>query len=214
MSTIMLIPGLIEALGKKLQWALPGIEAQKKMAPVPRSIPPFAATEKNATPSAVLILLFPKNDSWSFILTERSSQVEHHQGQVSLPGGAQEDGESLQETALRETEEELGIDIENVSVLGPLTPLFIPMSGFIVHPFVGWTKSQPEIQPDPVEVIAVPIVSIDQLLAPENIKREKRKHRGIEVDIPFFDFEKAKVWGATAMILSEFREILHSVVST
>lgn len=214
MSTIMLIPGLIEVLGKKLQWALPGIEAQKKMAPVPRSIPPFATTEKNATPSAVLILLFPKNDSWSFILTERSSQVEHHQGQVSLPGGAQEDGESLQETALRETEEELGIDIENVSVLGPLTPLFIPMSGFIVHPFVGWTKSQPEIQPDPVEVIAVPIVSIDQLLAPENIKREKRKHRGIEVDIPFFDFEKAKVWGATAMILSEFREILHSVVST
>lgn len=198
----------IRLLERQLAGPLPGIEAQKKMAPVPQTIPPLPTSEDDATPSAVLILLFPDDDNWLFLLTERSSQVEHHQGQVSLPGGAQEDEETLQETALRETEEEIGIDAGAVKVVGSLTPLFIPVSGFRVHPFVGWTSSRPRISPDSLEVVSAPIVSANELLARENIKREKWVIRGTEVDVPFFNFSSATVWGATAMILSEFREVL------
>jgi len=202
-------PPFIQAIKKQLHKDLPGFFAQQKMIPVPRTIPSFSKTEDEATPSAVLILLFPVDNRWFIILTERSAQVEHHQKQISLPGGAQENGESLEETALRETEEELGINnIEKIFILGSLTPLFIPLSGYIVHPFVGWIDFQPVLHPDPVEVESVPVVSTDQLLDPKNIKREQWILHGIDVDVPFFDFDRKKVWGATAMILSEFREIL------
>ncbi len=178
------------------------------MAPVPREIPVFSTSKDDSTPAAVLILLFPDDDNWLFLLTERSSRVEYHQGQISLPGGAQEAEESLQQTALRETHEELGIDADSVALLGSLTPLFIAVSGFMVHPFVAWTDSEPNITRDSIEVDSVPLVSTHQLLEPKNILRERKTIRGTEVDVPFFDFGPARVWGATAMILSEFRQVL------
>lgn len=201
----------IRKLEVQMQRNLPGIDVQKRMAPVPRRIPPLPLTEDDAVPSAVMILLIPTGDGWSFVLTERSTQVEHHQGQVSLPGGAQEEEETLEETALRETEEEIGVDGGSVKLLGCLTPLFIPLSGFLVHPFVGWMDSQPQFNLDSVEVISTPLVSTAELLADGNIKREKWNIRGFEVDVPFFNFSSVTVWGATAMILSEFREILAGI---
>jgi len=205
-------PFFIQEIKKQLKNTLPGFKAQQKMIPVPRTLPDISITKDKAVPSAVLILLFPRRDNWLFILTKRSSRVAHHQRQVSLPGGAQEIGESLEDTALRETEEELGIkNMDKVFLLGQLTKLFIPISGYIVHPFVGWTDHQPAIQPDPVEVISAPLVSTEQLIASRNIKHENWTLHGTDIRIPLFDFNGIKVWGATAMILSEFRDILRCV---
>ncbi|MFQ6615156.1 MAG: NUDIX hydrolase [Fidelibacterota bacterium] len=178
------------------------------MAPVPRSSLPERPPEDKATPSAVLILLFRKGPGWFFILTERSSQVEHHQRQVSLPGGARETGESSEETALRETEEELGVPRERVSVLGRLTPLLIPVSGFRVYPFVGWSPEELDLTPDPVEVRSVHFASVAQLVNETSIRHEVRTIRGKRVEVPFFQFDTVQVWGATALILGEFREVL------
>ena len=202
----------IRLLRKRLAGKLPGVVAQEKLAPVPRAVSPYGRPEDAAVPSSVLILLFPAGETVSFILTERTSWVEHHQRQVSLPGGGQEEGESLQETALRETREELGIDVERISVLGKLTSLFIPVSGFRVHPFVGWLPQKPEMSPDPTEVKSVHVISVDQLLDKAAVKRETRALRGQEVDVPYFYFDGLKVWGATASILSEFREIVRRQV--
>ena len=204
----MKVPLLVKVVEEQLAGQLPGIEAQRKMAPVPGAVPPYKQTEDAAVPSAVLILLFPGDEGWAFFLTERSSQVEHHQGQVSLPGGAQERGETLQQTALRETQEELGIAIHGISVLGPLTPLFIPVSGFRVYPFVAWTGEKPDLSPDSSEVNSVHVVSVNQLLDETVIVREIREIRGEKVEIPYFHFDGVKVWGATAVMLSELREIL------
>jgi len=212
-STVEVIELFIRELTAQLHAQLPGVEAQKKMAPYPRYVPPQGRPEEEAIPSAVLIILFPRHDSWFFILTERSSEVEHHQGQISLPGGAHEGDESLQETAMREGEEELGIDMESVSMLGELTSLFIPVSGFRVHPFVAVTMEEPYLRPDPAEVSSVHFASVDQLVDEDCIQREVKRIRGLQMEVPYFRFDHLKVWGATAAMLSEFRELVQRVMN-
>lgn len=205
---IVKTPPFICSLKKQLAGDLPGRSAQLKLAPVPKSKELYPPTRKIAIKSAVLILLFPEGGDWLFFLTERSHNVEHHQGQISLPGGAMEEGESFQDTALRETEEELGVDTSVIEVIGELTPLFIPVSGFEVHPIVGWSGAVPQIKPDTVEVDRVYKVSLKELCRPDVIKKENRTIGGYSVTVPFFDFPDVEVWGATATILSEFKEIL------
>lgn len=164
-------------------------------------------TEEEAIPSAVLILLFRDGEEWSFFLTERSDSVEYHRGQLSLPGGAQEHDESLEATALRETEEEIGVAPDVVTLLGELTTLFIPVSGFRVHPFVGWSNGQLEISIDETEVAALHTIEVSALLDGSLMGREMRTIRGVEVDVPYFNFGGLKVWGATAAILSECKDV-------
>ncbi|MDP6456763.1 MAG: CoA pyrophosphatase [Candidatus Marinimicrobia bacterium] len=211
--TVEVMEPFIEQLKEQLHAELPGMEAQIKMAPYPRYVPPQGRSEEEAIPAAVLVVLFPRHDSWFFILTERSSEVEHHQGQISLPGGAHEGDESLRETALREAEEELGIDVGSVSMLGELTPLFIPVSGFRVHPFVAVTKEEPYLRPDPTEVGSVHFASVDQLVDEDCIQREVRQIRGLQMEVPYFRFDHLKVWGATAAMLSEFREVVQRTMN-
>ena len=177
------------------------------MAPEPRTVPPLMKSEDEAIPSAVLILLFRDGGEWSFFLTERSKSVEYHPGQLSLPGGAQEKDESLETTALRETEEEIGIESEAVTLLGELTTLFIPVSGFRVHPFVGWSNEPFETTIDQTEVSALHTITVSALLDESLTNRERRTIRGVEVDVPYFYFGELKVWGATAAILSESRAL-------
>jgi len=201
---------IIILIGKRLQELLPGLEAQIRMAPSKRFAIPD--TPDPLLSAAVLILLFPDDESWRFFLTERTHGVEHHQGQISLPGGAREKDESLEEAAIRETQEEMGIS-ETPKIIGQLSKLHIPVSGFEVSPFVGWLLARPEVEPNNVEVARVHEVTLADFLATECHKWEKRTFRSIEIDVPYFELDGVKVWGATAMILSEFRQVLQEALT-
>ena len=161
--------------------------------------------------AAVLILLYPFNNNWYFYLTKRTKTVEHHKGQISLPGGMLEKGESSQKAAIRETYEELGIEPQGINIIGPLTPFYIPVSGFNVFPFVGWIAKCPTLEIQSKEVSKVFAPSVSSLINPQNKKIKRSTMLGQKVEIPFFDLHNEMVWGATSMILSEFKSILEGI---
>ncbi len=134
-----------------------------------------------------------------------------HGGQISLPGGKLEEGESLEECALRECEEEIGIPSTDVSIIGRLTPLPVPVSGFLVQPIVGSIGYNPSFTPSPDEVQDIFTVRLADLLDDDLRGFEQRTLLGQNFNVPFFRFSNHKVWGATAMILSEFQTILNDI---
>lgn len=201
---------IIALIRKRLQEPLPGLESQVRMSPSKRFTRPDLPDP--LIPAAVIILLFPSEDSWRFFLTERTHGVEHHQGQISLPGGAWEKDESLEQAAIREMQEEMGIS-KAPEIIGRLSQQHIPVSGFEVSPFIGWLPERPDIDPHDLEVAHVHEVSFTEFLAPECHKWEKRTFRSIEIDVPYYELDGVKVWGATAMILSEFRQVLQEALA-
>ena len=187
---------------------LPGRISHEIMMVKPR----YKYIEKKAfTPAAVLILLYPIEDKWHFFLTKRTNNVEHHKGQISLPGGMLEKGESHKEAAIRETFEELGVQSRDINIIGPLTPLYIPISNFKIFPFVGWLKSAPKLHIQSKEVSKVFSPSIYSLTDPKTKKIKNSILLGQKVQIPFFKLKNEVVWGATSMILSEFKKILKGI---
>ncbi|RKZ12339.1 CoA pyrophosphatase, partial [bacterium] len=132
----------------------------------------------------------------------------HHAGQVSLPGGAVEPGESFDKAALREAREEVGIDPDTVRLLGALSPLHVPVSRFVVHPWVGVTDTHPQFRPEKGEVARVLEVPVEDLCDPGRLAVERRTFRSGEMDVPFFKLDGEKVWGATGIILAEFLSLL------
>ena len=196
-------------LTKKMNGKLPGRISHEIMMVKPR----YKSIEKKAsTPAAVLILLFPIKDKWHFFLTKRTNNVEHHKGQISLPGGMLEKGESHKEAAIRETFEELGVQSEDINIIGPLTPLYIPISNFKIFPFVGWINSTPDLKIQSKEVSKVFSPSILSLMDPQTKKIKDSILLGQKVKIPFFNLKNEVVWGATSMIISEFKNILKGVL--
>jgi 8-oxo-dGTP pyrophosphatase MutT (NUDIX family) len=188
---------------------LPGLSAQLEMAPAYRAEMLQERTPPpNPREAGVLILLYPCDGGLCFPLTRRTDTVETHKGQVSLPGGAREGDESLQATALRETCEELNVCPDTWDVLGWLTPLYIPPSGFRISPFVAYTSTRPTFAPDPIEVAELIETPLALLLAPSTVVREEWTLRGARVEVPFFLIASHKVWGATAMVLSELVTLL------
>jgi len=170
---------------------------------------------ENYRDGSVLILFFPFDGGLTLVLTRRTETVEHHRSQISFPGGARENGELFVETALREAEEEIGIRPETVEVLGEMVPLSIPVSGFVVHPFVGITPERPEYRIDPVEVAGVIEAPLSHLLDPARRREEEQVFRGQQVLVPFFDLpdvDRPPLWGATAMMLSALVERLRVVI--
>lgn len=199
-----------ERLLTELQRPLPGLEAQLRMAHPDRAKNVRTLhVPADARISSVLLLLHSGSKDLHFPLIVRPEYTGVHSGQVALPGGKQESGDtSLSHTALREAHEEIGIPPTAVEVLGSLTPLYIPPSGFLVHPFVGWLSEPMDFQPDPVEVATILQVGVEQLLLPENESEEYiRLSNGTQLRAPSFLLQGQVVWGATAMILSEFREV-------
>lgn len=185
---------------------LPGIKAQQIMAPQPRTgWNPYAAAPPTSRWGAVLVLLYPCWGQMCFVLTRRSQGLPTHRGQVSLPGGGWQDHESLAETALRETHEELGIPTHNIEVLGELSSLYVPVSNYLMHTYVGYQSFTPEFQPNPAEVEDVLEVSLASLLDPSNQHEEHWNDPEFEElrRIPCFKLNDWTVWGATAMILRE-----------
>jgi 8-oxo-dGTP pyrophosphatase MutT (NUDIX family) len=173
------------------------------MAPAYRADASVAAVDdKDCREAGVLALLFP-SDTPSIVLTVRRDHLPDHAGQISFPGGQREADETLQETALREAYEEVALNPARVDMLGALTPLYIPPSNFCVHPFVGAVSEPPDLHPTDKEVGAILRVSIVHLLAPSTLQRETWTLHGQDVEVPFFEVGGHKVWGATAMMLSE-----------
>jgi len=187
---------------------LPGVQAQLRMAPQPRGgwKPGFAPDL--AKPAAALLLLFPVGGQAVILLTKRASDLPNHASQVSLPGGAVDPGESIEDAALREAEEEVGLDRACVRIIGRLTPLHIPVSGFALHPVVGVAPVRPVMRPEPGEVDRLIEAPVGHLLDPVRHHCVNRVRDGFEFDMPYFDVDGEQVWGATAMVLAEFAALL------
>jgi len=200
---------ILDRIEKGLWAALPGIPAQLSMVPEPRpGHKAYFEVEDTCRKAGVLVLLYMKAGRLRVLLTRRTDRVLHHRGQISLPGGEQHPGESLEATALRETAEELGPDLGAVRVLGRLTPLFIPPSNYCIYPTVAYIAGPLDFHPQPEEVAEVIEAPVDHLADPRNVRRETWTVGGRDVDVPFYEFEGHKIWGATAMVLAEFLALL------
>lgn len=201
---------LIESIRNKLAGPLPGKEAHFSMSHVGRFFKPAPATAQKA---GVLILLFPKDGEWHIALTQRASKYanDKHKGQMSFPGGKMEAmDDSLITTALRETEEEIGVPRESITILGELTPFYIPVSNFVVQPVVGLVERKPSFVLEENEVTELVSESVARLCSDKlkfvkdiSISKQLTLKR-----VPYFDVEGKVVWGATAMMLNEFVTLL------
>lgn len=200
----------IQNLEHKLRLPLPGRESQLKMAHITRRF--YVDAPKQARQAAVLAALFLKNNEWTVVLIERNpNDNDRHGGQISFPGGKYEPADSnMLATALRETEEEVGISRNEVKVLGGLTELYIPVSNFQVHPFVGFLEKHPTyvLQEEEVNsVLEVPL-SIFQDPSLRQLTDIRISASLTLKGVPYFDIDGKTLWGATAMIISELVDII------
>ena len=184
--------------------------AQYQLAPRPRSLYRPPAKLGSPRQGGVLVLLYPQKGQLTFVLTRRTETLGNHRGQISLPGGRQEPGETLVETALREAHEELGVDLASCRLLGKLASLYIPPSDFEIHPYVAYCASRPNLVPNPAEVAELLKVPLDCLLDPAVYRNEEWIIRGLPVEVPYYLLGGYQVWGATAMVLSEMEHRLRA----
>ncbi|MGB3181658.1 MAG: CoA pyrophosphatase [Cyclobacteriaceae bacterium] len=193
---------------------LPGEEAQYRMSPSKRRTGDFTDIERrNPRRGGVMLLLYPDGEHWYFPLIRRPDYPGVHGGQVSFPGGKLEQGENALDAALRETEEEIGVPVQTIQVLGPMSRLYIPPSNFLVSPFVGLLEEKPVFVPEPLEVEDIIHARVDHLLETELRKTTSiTTGGGFKITAPYFDLEGHIVWGATAMMLSEFAVLLEEVM--
>jgi len=191
-----------------------GIDSHLKMAPYQRATAKEIITSgKEVRKAATLLLCYEKNNEVHFILTKRTDYEGTHGGQISFPGGKLEQNENAFEAALRETNEEIGVESTEIKIIQELTQLYIPPSNMLVTPFIGYIKSAPTFFPDSKEVERIIEIKISDLLNDDLVKVKKVKvgklsKTPLRIEVPYFDFDNETVWGATAMILSEVKEIL------
>lgn len=208
------LDSLFDRLNTRLERSLPGHEAHATMAPrYSARQKALSVQDKDCRVASVLALIVPRpNGTPAVVLTVRREDLPDHAGQISFPGGQREGTETLVETALREAEEEIDLDPASVTLLGSLTPLYIPPSNFCVHPHVGIVPHAPSLTPMDREVERVLHAPLDRLLAPEARVVEPWTLYGMEVEVPYYDVEGHTVWGATAMMLAEMLAVVRDVI--
>jgi len=221
---------VVARLEAGFQRGLPGPAAQARLAPVPRRQWPPSFDPARIRNAAGLLLVFPAAkataehgngeedapgpDAAHLILTVRSESLRRHSGQVSLPGGVLEPGETFEQAALREAHEEIALRLDDVRVVGALTPLDIPVSGFRLHPIVAVADARPALTPVDGEVARILEVDVDQLLDPARLVWLRRERDGVRLKVPAFDVAGHEIWGATAMVLAEFLALLGWIPQT
>jgi 8-oxo-dGTP pyrophosphatase MutT (NUDIX family) len=200
----------VTRLKSEILKGLPGTDIQWQMASPDRFVKNFPRFPgKDARMAAVLILLYPHNGSIHTIFMQRPDYNGVHGGQISFPGGKKEpEDKNVIRTALREANEETGVDPAKVIVIGTLTPLFIPVSNMIVTPVIGWINKKPPFNHKPEEVLFLIEADLRRLLDPSLIKIKPFEIRGEMLDVKYFDYEANTIWGATAMILHELLIII------
>lgn len=196
-------------LRQAMQMPLPGLQQQLAMAPPYREVPSEAwVRQQNPRMAAVLVLLCIGEADWRLVFTKRKAYAGVHSAQVSFPGGKLEEKDAdLLATALRETEEELGVSSALVQVLGAMTPLYIPPSNFMVHPYVGILPERVTWQPDATEVDVLLEIPLDYLHSPDARALRSIQVGASEREVPGFVWQEHFIWGATAMMLEEFLSI-------
>ncbi len=206
---------LVRLLPAALNGSLPGVEAHRTMAPYPARIKPemISVEGKSAREAATLVLLYPHQQGreTALVLTVRQPSLRDHSGQISLPGGSRDGDETAEETALREGWEEVGVPTHAPIVLGRLSPIHIPPSGFSVFPVVAAVDYVPPFRIQEAEVAALLEVPLSLLLDPATRQTSLRATLGGEFEAPFFAVQGREVWGATAMMLAEFVAVLEAL---
>ena len=182
---------------------LPGSAAHRILAPRPRQDWQPGQIPAAARRAAALALLYLRNGTPHLLLTVRSQQLQIHAGQLSLPGGMLEKGETISQAALREAHEEVGIDAGRVRVIGALSSLHIPVSNVVLYPVLGITNEALGIRLAKTEVERVVEVSIQELSSPNNLRLGTRWRNNRLSAVPYFELQNERVWGATSMVLAE-----------
>lgn len=211
----MMWPSLLDQLQQRLQQPLPGAEAHEPLRATPTGLikPKF---DHSLPPKlgSVMILLYPDGGQIKFPLTKRHEYLGAHGGQVSLPGGKAEPGETAIETALRETEEEIGVKAQQIKVIGELSQFFVMPSNFMVIPVVGFVEQRPVYQAQQSEVVRIIEGDISDLIRPDAIRtKEILAAKMYPMLAPHFEIEGEVVWGATAMMLNELRVIVKEILA-
>lgn len=211
----MMWPSLLDQLQQRLQQPLPGAEAHEPLRATPTGlIKPKFDHSLPPKPGSVMILLYPDSGQIKFPLTKRHEYLGAHGGQVSLPGGKAEPGETAIETALRETEEEIGVKAQQIKVIGELSQFFVMPSNFMVIPVVGFVEQRPVYQAQQSEVVRIIEGDISDLIRPDAIRtKEILAAKMYPMLAPHFEIEGEVVWGATAMMLNELRVIVREILA-
>ena len=204
---------LINKIQKRLIAPLPGWSAQSIMSPVQTEA--YRQAKPDAKHAGVMTLLHPNGDGLdvTYIKRPQRNPMDKHSGQVSFPGGKKEkDDTDLIHTALRETHEEIGINPGDIHILGQLTPLYVYVSNFLVFPSVGYLDYKPDFKLQESEVDYTITIPLNELIDPQTVQAKAIQVRGFTLhDVPYFALGDEVLWGATAMITSEFVEIIREL---
>lgn len=203
---------LPELLTQRLLEPLPGVQARARLAPSLSYGRHFGPPAHDARNAAVLLLLYPHDGDWRLPLTVRPQTMLAHAGQISLPGGMVEPGESTCDAALRELDEELGIPSRDVVVLGALSPLYVFVSNFLVTPWVGSLAERPNMRPNPHEVDEVLEIPLGHFLDPANFGEHLFTRGELSFTVSHFRFGEHVIWGATSVILSELLAVVEPLL--
>lgn len=189
-----------------LKETLPGQKSHYKMLPPNRVLKATPKDKHKVKSSSVLVLLFEENNNLMICLIKRPSHMKHHAGQIALPGGKIEDGESISETALRETFEEIGVEANSIEILGQLSDFYVEVSRFQIFPVIGWLNNKADFVLNPNEVEKLIFFPIKNFSEPfHEIELETLTGK---LNVPCIKYNDEIIWGATAMILSEFSDLI------